>query len=377
MKKIAAFILSVWMLFGCAAKGEIQLDFTWRVGLEGLDDQGKAVVTSTEEGLLLVSEWLNNNAILFEEIDIADLEGVNLIPQLPEGTGKALSEIIGNWTASHQGVTRTGFFSGDAFESAEEETTYEISWADVYALISTIRREVEDDTLAEILENAEEWTREAAMSSETRMILRDYDGGKADSLTVMRGTDTVNTLSIARSSDSGFVFRFVWGWAEGGKDYYTLLDADMKDPDNVQLHGEILADDECRGFRSLGRSALICSWDGILLSKDRGLSFETMLTPANGTGPFFVNGSVLNATARLEMAIGTQENTFFEIVCENKAEIDHTVTEGKNVIRFFEMSEEEETALSALISGKGITMLYKLIQVLPEQVLMVMLNGVP
>ena len=372
MKKAVALFLTAIMLFGCAAQGE-QIEITWAITPSDQAESGSLLLTKNADGWLLTSGWLGDYAVRYAETDLLLPAVLKLITDgnSREKVRSALSAAWSEWTQTHTGKTGGGLFSGDAFDQARQETVYEISLAELSLLISSAAETLEDEELRNLLKGAEAAFRQSAAAGALRLICRLYDEGRCFSVSVNREDGTVLTLSGKRA-DSRSPARLVAGWGETRKNYYFLLESEKKD-DETLWQGKLLADDGRAGFRSLGEGSVICSWNGTAKGNGEAGSLDAELLPDNGSGPFRMHADRTSEEIKASLFMGeNSENPIFSAGVRTSAEEAETA-EGKTLLRFGQMSKEEENTLRGVLYGKAIVALYRMIQLLPEEMTKVIL----
>ena len=370
MKRKISIFLTILMLLGCTAFGE-QIHIDWTVGQTEEADQSSCTLTQMEDGWLITSDWLGEYAVFVDETNKIIPSPTEYRKDRWEEIKNAVQRVWTEWMEHHPGTIRTGLFSGDAFEQAHTETKREISWADLGILISAAEREIQDTGLRSWAEQATADIRNLAISSETRFILRTYDDSRFFSVTAQKGEATVGTLSV-RMADSHNPTRLVAGWAEGGKDYYAVSEFG-KTGSELSWQGRLLADDFHVGFKSLGNEAVICTWDGMIEQEQNSTNLTSRLIPQNGIGLFGLNATWTSDTWTLAFSAQENADPVISIHAWRQENANTDNTEGKTLVHLEQMSEKEENTLQGILYGKAIVSIYKIIQLLPAEMIQVML----
>ena len=356
-----------------SAAGE-GVEVSWRIGREEDGEKGRAGIFQTEEGIVIESDWLGDYAILATvppemEESMGTLAGA-FSPETMNQTLEAAQAVWTAWEAGHPGEKQTGVFSGDAFESAQEAVTYTLSWADLCVLVRQIRLETENGMIRDLLEEAENWLASTAMSNGGSLQVRLYDGGTRFSLTMKQGADVTGTLSGSIGNDEIVLVR---GWAENSRDYYHTL--------RIRLAGEELtwesalnADAAGIGYRSLGKDTQIYTAEGILRKGQDGLEMSAQMWPTNGIGPLWMECQIgTEGSVQIEAGLQGRENGLFALEARTAETQSEERLAGKTILTAEDAGTKEKNTLQGILSGRLIMVMYRLTQVLPEEVLRVVL----
>ncbi len=369
MKRLISLILALILLAvaaGAAADGkhcDIRVKVVSGERETGSDiqiylDNGEALITSS----LVPGTGIRSAALNPEELLNAASE-LSLI--MNNGRpAEAVLACVKDWVNYMQPVTREGYFSGDAFETASIVQEISFSYGDLLMLGRKIRAALQDEGIE--LPDGDDLLDMLTPQRNVRLDLKIFDEGKYASLNVLKGEDTVMTVS-ANLSDPDCLL-LVTGYGFGGKNYYSRILAE-KSENRLDMTEMLYADDVKAGYTGLGDNALICTENVTAQLKNDEISISASLFPANGLTPIMFEGTVRNAdTGRFfEGELKFSGNNQFRTAIT--ADMDESAI-GEipaNMVDLDSAGETELTTLGIQIGGGLMAMLMQVIELVPEE----------
>ena len=269
-----------------------------------------------------------------------------------------------DWFNYMQPVTREGYFSGDAFETASIVQEISFSWGDLLMLGRKIRAALlnegielpDEDSLPEMI----------TPQRNIRFDLKIFDEGKYASLNVLKGEDTVMTVS-ANLSDPDCLL-LITGCGFGGKNYYSRLLAE-KSENRLDITEMLYADDRKTGYTGSGDNALICTENVTAQLKNDEISISASLFPANGMSPVMFDGIIRNVeTGRFfEGKLTFSGNNQFRMTVTADLDGAEIGEMPANLIDLESAGETELTTLGIQLGGGLMAMLMQVIELMPEE----------
>ncbi len=204
------------------------------------------------------------------------------------GNGDAIRNCLADWFVFMQPETRTGAFSGDAFEKASTMQHITFSYGDLILLCRRIRGAQQDRGICPDIPSGK------LPERNIRFDLKVFDEGKYASLSVLDGKDTVITVSADLSLPD--CLTAVAGCGYGGKNYYMHIAAEKKEG-RLEVEKSLFADDLKTGFPGLKDDSLICTVNSTIDWAADEIRFSAVLTPADEQmKPVESSGTIRNAS---------------------------------------------------------------------------------
>lgn len=233
--------------------------------------------------------------------------GSCIIDTLPEGTPVTafpdtgafpdfsfpdLKNIVKLWGDGLRPQSKTGLFSGDAFETATRMDYCTCSRLDLLSLYTHILGAMDPEAAELMISSATSPSMAAMLSGgQEKIACRIYDEGNYLSLTGNIQENTVFTLCFNFSDPD--VLYAVFGYADNGTNYYWSMQAQIVSGRKIVMSTALQADYSKAGYR-------ICMYDEPILREDctlnlsedyRELLFESRMIPQNGLNSLLLNGS--------------------------------------------------------------------------------------
>ena len=267
---------------------------------------------------------------------------------------------------------QTGFFSGELFEDARTVRSGSCSIDEFLQIYSS------SDSSEMNAPAAAEMKAAAGLLglSDVLVNYRIFDEGKYVSLTGTKDGSTLFTLSFDYTDAGSTVI--LWGYAEGGRNYYWLLNAESVSENRMHLNTALYADKTKSGFRSVKTNppVLTESWDFSLSDGFGELSFSGTVQPSDNLDPIFVTGSLSSSDSQIlkaEARIGENTDSFvFLNIGKNNPE----TSADKRIRIALDDTPDDETALSLTneLTDNIMPFYFSLIQILPSEYIYRMVN---
>lgn len=365
MKRFTSLLLILAMILTAAyasAEGDyISIDAQIRTGDQEV--QANLNIYPEEDRFYFTSSLIPD--ICIQLAGISPAETVNALSELIRNlnddkiTG-IIRKCTAEWVAFMQPETRTGSFSGDAFDHASTMQHITFSCGDLMLLGQRIRKALRQQGASAVLLESD-WSDLLMPERNIRFDLKIFDDGKYASLGVLDGEKTVMTVS-ANISESDAVL-LVAGCGYGGKNYYSRILADQKDG-RLDITETLYADDLKAGYPGLTADSLIYTRNSTIEWDAETVRFSEFLFPANEQmTPVTCSGTLGNVTSgRL-----FEGEIHFSGYDGFRATITADIKKGgigEMPARIIDLDQADETELIGLGTEIGVAMLPILLQII-------------
>ncbi len=253
MKRVFVFVLSLLLMISALSSAEGFYGAVFEPGAETplADYQAIQENGSFRFRTSLIPGWVFS-------VDTGEVENAPL-------TDKTLSfdletdwtDALGKWIPLMNFTEKQGLFTCDVLSGAEKKKTADISWSDLMLLTDLFLSGREENSvrneLSELIRNG---LMDMAADAPDLLIRTDlFEENNAFSASVLRGQDTLMTLSGISLSDSSFFA--VLGNAEKGKTYYRTLMTEGLGTSEISMVLRGYADDRGAGYLALTEDALL------------------------------------------------------------------------------------------------------------------------
>lgn len=287
-----------------------------------------------------------------------------------ERLNTVISQCFQDWIAFMQPETRTGSFSGDAFDNATSMTHITFSYGDLILLKQRIVSALREQGLSGVLLESD-WSSLFTPERNIRFDLKVFDDGKYASLNVLDGADIVMTLSANLSAPDDILL--VIGQGYGGKNYYSRILAEKKE-NRLEISEMLYADDLKTGFPGLDMDDLICTRTcTITVTAEnktvKSINVSGSLLPANDLTAVRFAGTIGNGeTGRVfDGEIWFPGNDQLSIMITSDLDHDMIAEMPARVIDLDQADERELITLGTEIGVALLPILYQVVSALPAE----------
>ena len=292
-KSLITRLFLVLLCFLLPALALAEDDTVWSLWI-GADEEPAVSVRLTEEGdqaLGLISLFPEYAVIIPEEYrDLLFLRQENF-PNVCCRAAQALSGLLDEWLQTLPAADASGFYTGDAFDTALHKREYLLHSSDAVILLSRIQASMSEKYpwLARLAGSLQErWISSPNVPQEGTLQI--YNDGEDTSLTLMRGEDVILTLSVRKTGNSEWLL--VLGHAENGKTYYHRMTVAAEEK-SLDVNAMLLADDGALGYRSLTDQAVVYREELSIYAEENGkLKMTHLFLPADGQTNLMTTGTL-------------------------------------------------------------------------------------
>ncbi len=254
MRRIALILLSLCLLLPCFSAAE-----SWYGALytPGTDAPLAEFQAEADEDALLLSTGLLEGWKLRLEVSLPEIQS---LLENPDAAVRPLSDAFSAWVGMMHFTPCTGLFTSDLVDAASEKKTAKLSWGDLVMLADLCENALQGSSLSGRAAMLKAILMSGAKDAPEVVFQTDlFEKENALSMTVLRGSDPVETLTLRGDDPSSF--RAVMGNAENGKTYYRTVQAEGLGTGEIHILLRGYADARGAGYRSLE--------DGDLLSEEK------------------------------------------------------------------------------------------------------------
>lgn len=369
MKRFFSLLLALAVLWAAAyaAAEEKSCAVNVTILAEGQPLESNLLIQPDGDRISLTSSLMPGTCISFPRIDTESMQKAADTLKQCLAEGKA-AEIIrssaAEWFAYMQPETRTGVFSGDAFDRASEMQRITFSYGDLMLLEARIRKALAEQGIA--AETDGNGFPETMMPERNvRFELKLFDGGKYASLAALDGDNTVMTFSADLSAPDRILA--VIGGASGGKNYYCSIRAERTDG-RLAVVEKLLADDMKTGYPGLAEDSLICTAESVMEWTAEETRLKEVLTPANGLLPVTFAATFRNRPEGRVFEGTLSFSGYDGITAQIVADIQKggTIDPPSKVIQMEQATEQELVSLGTEIGISMVPAIIRIFNALPE-----------
>ncbi len=239
---------------------------------------------------------------------------------VPSFSAPDIKDVFSAWSTALNPQSHAGFFSGDAFDYAVSELYGTCSAQDILTLAFSLSEKIypllPETEASSVLQALSEYGI-TSVSAENDIVYRIFDGGKYLSLTRMAGNSVIRTLSYDLSDAN--TARVVSGYAEGGKNYYWVVESVLVSSQEIILSACLRADPEKAGYRAVMNEQPIVqeSWTFTIPENHKAIAFTGSIDPQNDLDDILISGEIRPSGDELFYAElrfrGSQESRYFTL----------------------------------------------------------------
>lgn len=256
-------------------------------------------------------------------------------------------------------VTEKGLYAGDLFDSATQLQTLTVNISDFISQVG----KADHAGLLPLFDSV--------FDSPVSLVIRIYDSGKYLSVSGMKETFTLFTLSCD-FSESGKK-KIVWGYPENGQNYYWAAESTVLSEEEMVISCALYSDKWRRGFRDAAMNDPVLSekWTFQMTGQDQ-MQIRAEITPASYPDPIVISCIVMDdISAEVQFGNSGQSSLSFSI----REKTDEIKIDGYQQISIEDLlSPSKAAAFYAEIGANALPFYFYLMQILPQDFLNVLLN---
>ena len=266
---------------------------------------------------------------------------------------------LAKWFSSMNPMEERGIYAGDVFDYATQRQTITVNLSD---LLSKAGESHQADFLSSI---------SSLPDFPATLIIHGYDSGKFFSISGMREDMTCFTVScdFSRSGKK----RLVWGYPDHGHNYYWSVESTAVSTEKTDISCILYSDPWKKGFRSAVSNTPVLSEQYTIqaLQPDQ-IQIQAEITPGNHLEPFHFSCRI-GEDITAEVQLGDEEQPAVSVsIMENPDKINF---DGCQQISMEDLlSPATAAAFYAEISANALPLLFFLMQIMPQNLLNLLIN---
>ena len=292
IKKFLLLLLSAITVFSAAFAEDSQLLIDYTVHSAAGESTEIMYVRAADGKLTVLSSLFPGSCIMDTLPEGAPAFTATDSGSFPDFAFPDFRNIVRLWGTALRPQSKTGLFSGDAFETATSMDYCTCSRLDLLSLCTHILETAAPEAVNLMISSVTSSDMaEMLTGGRERITCRIYDEGKYLSLTGNIQDSTVFTLCF-NFADPDLVHA-VFGYADSGVNYYWSVQAQVVSGHRISVSSALRADYRKAGYR-------ICMYDEPILREDltlnlsednKQIDFESRMTPQNGLNSLLLNGT--------------------------------------------------------------------------------------